>query len=237
MKVTLEKKTHTYKTDAGVKYKSVSSLIDQFVPFFDFEQKSYDYAIKYNIPVEEVRANWREKNKKSTDYGQKIHGKIEELLSEKTFVHKDKIYNEIVQHVERLITPKTKLLTEHIIHNNEFKVAGTSDLILERKNDFDIVDFKTNKKIKFENPFDDGMLLFPLNHIPNAEYFKYSLQLSLYAYMYELMTEKQLYRMCIFWFKRKKPEDYELFEGTWVKYPLPYLREEAKTILEYGAKK
>lgn len=237
MKVTLDHESHIYSSNTGITFKSVSALIEQFVPFFDFEQKSYDYSIKHGIPVEEVRANWREKNKLSTVYGKKIHGTIEKLLTEKTFCHKEEIYNSVLKEVEKLIEKGSKFTSEKIIHNEEYKIAGTSDLIIERKDDFDIVDFKTNKKIKFDNNFDDGTLLFPLNHIPNAEFFKYSLQLSLYAYMHELSSKKRLYRLLIYWFKRKKPDDYNSYEGTWVRMALPYLKEEAKLMLEYGAKK
>lgn len=235
--VVLDKKTHTYTNKAGEVYKSVSALIDQFVPFFDFEQKSYDYSLKHGIPVEEVRKSWRDKNKLSTTYGHKIHSVIENLISENVFKHEDKIYNDILQQVEKFNVKQSKLKSEEIIHDETFKVAGTSDLIVERKNDFDIIDFKTNKKIKYVNPFDDKFLLFPVNNIPNSEYFKYALQLSLYGYLYELKTNKKLHRLIMFWFKRRDPENYEIFEGEWVRYSLPYLKEEAMALLEYGAKK
>jgi hypothetical protein len=237
VKVTLDKKTHTYTTKDGCVYKSVSKLIDQFVPFFDFEQKSFDYSQKHGIPVEEVRANWKNKNIQSTVYGQKIHSVIEESIKEKKFIHKEEIYNNILTKVKSYITLKDKVLVEEIIHDDAFKIAGTSDLIIERQNNFDIIDFKTNKKIKFENPFDDAVLLFPLNTLPNAEYFKYALQLSLYAYIHEQKTKKNVYRLIVFWFKRKNLEDYNCYEGTWVKLSLPYLKEEVKLMLEYGAKK
>jgi hypothetical protein len=237
VKIKLNAETHTYTNSKNEKYKSVSSLIDQFVPFFDFEQKSYDYSVKYNIPVEEVRKDWRDKNKNSTVFGKKIHSHIEKLIKEENYSHSEKIYDQIGQQIKAFSKKGVKFLTEEIIHCNEFKIAGTSDLIVDRKTDFDIVDFKTNKKIKFENNFEDKFLLYPLNYLPNAEYFKYALQLSLYGLMYEKLTDKSLYRLIMFWFKRKNPDDYSCLDGTWVKYSLPYLKEEAKMLLEYGAGK
>jgi ATP-dependent exoDNAse (exonuclease V) beta subunit len=237
VKVELDKSNHIYTSDTGVVFKSVSKLIDQFVPFFDFDQKSYDYSIKYGIPVEEVRAGWKEKNKLSTDYGHKIHTIIEENIRVKNYHHKDKIYDIILKNIKNLLTGKEEILSEKIIFNEDFKIAGTSDLILERKDNFDVIDFKTNKNIKYDNRYDDPTLLFPVNHLPNAEYFKYALQLSLYAYIHELKTGKRAYRLIIFWFKRKKKEDYNCMDGEWVKLSVPYLKEEAKLVLEYGAKK
>lgn len=236
MKINLEPKTHTYTSEKGVKYKSVSALIEQFVPFFDFEQKSYDYSLKYGLPVEEVRSNWKEKNKKSTIFGHKIHSNIENLLTEKKTEHPDPIYDQILKEVSKFNTKGAELLTEQIIHSEEYKVAGTSDLIVQRKSDFDIIDFKTNKKIKIENPFNE-FLIYPVQHLQNSEYFKYALQLSLYALMNENLTGKKAYRLIMFWFKRKNPEDYESLAGSWVRYSIPYLKEEAKLVLEYGAGK
>jgi ATP-dependent exoDNAse (exonuclease V) beta subunit len=236
VKITLEPKTHTYTDAGGAKYKSVSALIEQFVPFFDFEQKSYDYSVKYGLPVEEVRSNWREKNKKSTVFGHKIHSNIEKLISENKTEHTEGIYDQILKEISKFYTKGAELLTEQIIHSDKYKVAGTSDLIVQRKSDFDIVDFKTNKKIKIENPFNE-FLLYPVQHLQNSEYFKYALQLSLYALMNEKLTNKKVYRLVMFWFKRKNPEDYESLDGTWVRYPIPYLKEEAELVLEYGAGK
>ena len=237
MKITLDQETHTYTDTKGDVYKSVSALIDQFVPFFDFEQKSYDYSLKYNIPIEEVRADWRSKNKLSTQFGKKIHAEIEKNLKKKNFVHGEKIYQDALSLVDSFLCKDTKMYSESIVFNQDYKIAGTSDLIIERKNDFDILDFKTNKKIKFDNTFDNSKLLFPVAHLPNAEYFKYALQLSLYGFLYELISGKRLYRLIIFWFKRKNQDDYNNLDGKWVRYSLPYLRDEVIDILNYGAKK
>jgi hypothetical protein len=237
VKITLDHKTHTYTNRDGQKYKSVSALIEQFTPFFDFEQKSYEYSLKHGIPVEEVRNNWREKNVKSTTFGKQIHSTIETLITEKAKSHDEKIYDQIIKEISRFDVKGSKFLTEEIIYNNDHRLAGTSDLIVERKEDFDIIDFKTNKKIKFENSFEDQNLLYPVAHLKNAEFHKYALQLSLYAYMYEKLTKKRAYRLVVFWLKRKKPEDYSQLDGTWVRYSMPYLREEAELVIEYGANK
>lgn len=237
MKITLDHKTHTYTNKEGHKYKSVSALIEQFTPFFDFEQKSYDYSLKHGIPVEDVRANWREKNKQSTVFGKEIHSNIEKLITEKTESHNEKIYDQIIKEISRFREKGSKFLTEQIIHNDDYKLAGTSDLIIERKNDFDIIDFKTNKKIKFENNFDESNLLYPVAHLRNAEFHKYALQLSLYALMYEKLTGKRVYRLIVFWLKRKNPEDYNQLEGSWVRLSVPYLKEEAELVIEYGTSK
>lgn len=237
VKITLDQKTHTYSNKSGIKYKSVSALIEQFVPFFDFEQKSYEYSLKHGIPVEEVRRSWREKNVNSTSFGKNIHSQVEKLITEKAATHENKIYDQIIKELSQFRTKGAKLLTEQIIHSEQYKLAGTSDLIVERKNDFDIIDFKTNKKIKFENSFENQNLLYPVAHLKNAEFHKYALQLSLYAFIYEQLTGKHVYRLMVFWLKRNKPEDYSQADGKWVRLSVPYLKEEAELVIEYGANK
>jgi hypothetical protein len=129
---------------------------------------------------------------------------------------------------------KGEFLLEHTVWDTENKIAGTSDLIVDGKSIFSIVDFKTNKQIKYVNDFEDKFLLKPINHLPNSEYFKYALQLSFYAYLYNLRTGKQLDRLCFYWLKRKNNSYNDLDNCNWIRHNVPYLREEVKKLLDYA---
>jgi len=232
--INFNSENHTYTDDVGRNYESVTKYINRFVPQFDFEQKSKQYASKYGMNLEEVRSDWKLKNKNSTDFGTKIHSLIEEAIKEDALIPGDyfnvvkSIYDEIKNNF------RGSYLTETIVYNTEHQIAGTSDLIINNENTFSIIDFKTNKQIKYTNDFEDKNLLKPINHLPNSEYFKYSLQLSFYAYFYSVNTGKQLDRLAFYWLKRKNNKDYTSVEGsTWVRYNTPYLREEVLKCLEY----
>lgn len=231
--VVLDPITHTYLDSDNNSYQSVTTFINGFVPKFDFDNKSKQYASKYGLDVEEVRDSWRLKNKQSTDFGTLIHENIELCLLGKTDT-KFK-FKECVEDIATTIKNSFngKFLLEHTVWNNENKIAGTSDLIVEGKHTFDIVDFKTNKQIKYYNEYEDKFLLKPINHLPNGEYFKYSLQLSFYAYFYRLTSNKQPSRLSFYWLKRKNNSYEDLKDSKWVRYNVPYLEEEVKALLDY----
>ena len=81
--VTLDPTTHTYRDAKNNEYISVTRFINKFVPGFDFDKKSKQYASKYGMDVEEVRNSWILKNKQSTEFGSLIHEQIENSLDNK----------------------------------------------------------------------------------------------------------------------------------------------------------
>lgn len=234
--VTLDPTTHTYRDSNNNEYISVTRFINKFVPQFDFELKSKQYAAKYGIDVEEVRRSWNQKNKDSTEFGTKIHEQIENNLKNKNFIIQEE-YSDLVTEISVEIKNKFdegKYLLEHPVFDEGYKIAGTSDLIVDNKSVFSVVDFKTNKKIKFTNDFNDKFLFDPISHLPNSEYFKYALQLSFYAYLYEKKTQKKLSRLCFYWLKRKNDSYTSLKDCKWIRYNVPFLKEEVEMCLQYA---
>lgn len=237
--VILNPTTHTYLDADNNVYKSVTTLIKEFVPHFDFEKKSKQYASKYGLDVEEVRDSWRLKNKQSTDFGTKIHKEIETLISEGSYTG-EKDHKEIIESIVDTLKKNFKpgdFLLEHVVFNKEVKIAGTADVIVDRPDSFSVLDFKTNKDFKIQSMY-EKFLTGPVSHLPNGEFFKYSLQLSFYAHFYSLMTGKMVDRLCVFWLDRgKNNKNYDTVKDSkWVRYNLPYLKEEVLSCLEYAAK-
>lgn len=237
--IILDPISHTYLDEDNNTYKSVTTLIKEFVPPFDFEKKSAQYAAKYGLDVEEVRESWRLKNKQSTDFGTKIHEEIETLISEGVYKGEEE-HKEIIESVANTVLNSFKpgdFLLEHTVYNKNAKIAGTADIIVDKPTSFSVLDFKTNKEFKTQNQY-EKFLTGPVSHLSNGEFFKYSLQLSFYAYFYNLMTGKMVDRLCVFWLDRgKNNKDYSSVKGSkWVRYNLPYLKEEVMSCLDYDAK-
>lgn len=67
----------------------------------------------------------------------------------------------------------------------KIKLCGSIDMVFRRKSDgkFVIYDWKRSKEIKAENPFGTG--LPPLDHLPDCNYWHYTLQLNVYKWMLE----------------------------------------------------
>lgn len=233
--VVLDPTNHTYVDSDNNEYQSVTRFISKFVPEFDFDNKSKQYAAKYGLDVEDVRASWKLKNKQSTDFGTLIHEQIENILLG-NIEEEDLVFKDVIQKIINKVKadfPKGKYIHEHAVWDEGYKIAGTSDLIIKESKTFSIVDFKTNKQIKYYNEYEDKFLLKPVNHLPNGEYFKYALQLSFYAYLYKQLYDLTPTRLCFYWLKRKKASYEDLTGSEWVRYNVPYLEEEVKTLLDY----
>ena len=67
----------------------------------------------------------------------------------------------------------------------KIKLCGSIDMVFRRKSDgkYVIYDWKRSKEIKSNNPFASG--LPPLEHLPDTNYWHYTLQLNVYKWMLE----------------------------------------------------
>ena len=67
----------------------------------------------------------------------------------------------------------------------KIKLGGSIDMVFRRKSDgkFVIYDWKRSKEIKSDNPFGSG--LHPLDHLPDTNYWHYTLQLNVYKWILE----------------------------------------------------
>jgi ATP-dependent exoDNAse (exonuclease V) beta subunit len=67
----------------------------------------------------------------------------------------------------------------------EHKLSGSIDAIFRRKSDgkFLIYDWKRSKEIKSDNPYGTGFA--PIDHLPDTNYWHYTLQLNVYKWILE----------------------------------------------------
>lgn len=73
------------------------------------------------------------------------------------------------------------------------RIAGQADLIVKSGNDISIFDYKTNKEIKKRSFYNASkkknvMMKYPLNNIEDVNFWHYTLQLSLYAYIIQQLN-------------------------------------------------
>jgi ATP-dependent exoDNAse (exonuclease V) beta subunit len=118
--------------------------------------------------------------------------------------------------------------SESLLWHHEAKVAGTADVILENATEFAILDFKTNKKFNFFSAFNER-LLYPLDHLDYCEYNIYSLQLALYAYMYELISGKRCKFIKILYLQ----SNFNNSGRFWKDIPILNCRETVEKIINY----
>lgn len=219
--VTFNKENHTYFNPLTQRYyMSVSKVLSNYKEPFDKEFFAAKKARQEGITKEEMIARWDKNNKDACDKGQTIHNIVEqylkdgEVIDEALIAEFKKIFNK---------ADYKRVLSEEIVYSDMHEIAGTSDLICDVDNDlFDVYDFKTNKNFLFYNKF-GKYLKSPLNNLQQCQYNDYSLQLSFYAYMYGMITNKKVRKISILYYDGKQ----------FYNYPTPYMYWEISALLKH----
>lgn len=209
-------------------YISTTQLISKFKKPFDVERISKRIAEKEGVSQDEIKERWSKVNSDSKVYGSKIHSILEDYNSAGIVTEG---YEDLINAYKKLgiITDGDTLLVEEKLFNHLYKIAGTADIIrLEDKGGFSIFDLKTNKKFNLFNQYAE-YLLHPLSHLTACEYTTYALQLSLYAFMYQGMTGRNVNQLGIIYYSKE--------DNSFLYYPAPYLKTDVLVLLNFYREK
>lgn len=205
---------------------------------------------KFNIDEEEflakkneILAEYDRKREESCARGVAIHSMFENSFygkkhfSFKNFGYADldgeyeckkdyyKLDSEFGVYPEFLISLKSR--------DGLLRVSGQIDLLLLRGSEAVIIDFKTNKEIKKESYYNRStksheMMKFPLNNLMDTNYWHYSVQLSLYAYLLQqIKPEVRIKSLRLIHIDHG---------GKQTEYEVPYLKEEVVKLLKHYKK-
>jgi len=191
-RIGFEDKRHVYfvENDDSINFTSGTSFLKQFFPKFDVETISAKYAAKHGLDQEEVKAMWKEKGRKAADEGTEVHQYMEDLFFGKKPIVS--LNNSRVANLQRIgfsfwyenLTKEYDIVeAEKVIASVDLRLAGMVDLIGINKSTrtLALLDWKTNRELKFENPWQTG--LGPLLHLQDTNVNHYYLQLNLYQYI------------------------------------------------------
>ena len=229
---------HVYvHRETGEKYTSVTTVISTIEEDFDVEGVADKIAkmgnrhhneIYHGMSKEQIIEYWTSINVEATDKGTEIHEILEEyLLRDKWFFPKNDLEKAAIEGYDSLnVDEGIKMHPEKVLFAEEFKIAGTADLVIDI-NDvfFDVGDWKSNKVLRYYNEFGNKTLLPPFDHLQDCEHNIYSLQLSVYALMYEMETGRKCRHIWIGHFDKTTHK--------MTKIAITYLKHEAKQLLKY----
>jgi len=224
----------------GKKYGSVSGVLSLIEPHFDSEgvsaaivkQADNKKQERYiGLTQQEILDFWQKLNDDANIYGTKVHDIVERyLLANKWYFCSDdeegQFEQKVIDGYESLnIDEGILMYPERILFAEQYELAGMADLIINIDDEFfSVVDWKTNEDFGFYNGFGNQTLFKPFDHLQSCHYSIYSLQLSVYAYMYELETGMKCRDITIgFWDKHLT---------TFSRIPIMYLKHEAKKLIE-----
>lgn len=203
-KVVFEEKEHKY-TVGDVELTSVTKFISEFFPSFDVNgmskrvAKSRREAGEKNskgkpITAWDVRREWNHKKEVSIARGNLVHKELEDWLSGRLNPCVYPVLHDASKQGilwANLNLDKYDVYCEEIIHNMEYRLAGTIDLLLHEPltDSFCLGDWKSNvgtlsKKYGYcKHP------AIAKYKIPNGKIYKYYLQLNVYKRLLELSGE------------------------------------------------
>ena len=211
----LDEATHIYNINDETDYTSMTTFIHSLFEKFD-DNKIIDNMMRsdrwpqnkyYGMTRQEIKDLWKKNNTNATEAGTKMHydiecfyNKIRNTNNSIEFEYFMNFHNDIV---EAKLEPYR---TEWIVYARDIKIAGSIDMIFKKgidktgKEILDIYDWKRCREITRTSGFNKWSINTTIEHIPDTNYWHYSLQLNGYKYILENYYDKKvedLYLVCL----------------------------------------
>lgn len=151
---------------------------------------------EFNKAQQELLDLWDEENRKSCERGTKIHLDIENSFYTKAKDISLQKFGIGGKFECKKDYPELDLqygaYPEYLIYyesdDKVIRLAGQIDLIVKSGNEIYIIDHKTNKKIDQKSGYNSSTrssvkMRYPLNNLPDCNFYHYTMQLSTYAWM------------------------------------------------------
>lgn len=242
----IKKYTPAFDADYWSAYKALKSVLSEAGIWDEYKKKaggwenvviyarSIDKDFKYRKEViqkkKEIVAEWEANKETALSKGTEYHKMKEKHVKEKIVYSPEMTEIKVVSGVDLLAAQDFSgdgLYPELMIYNDKWQIAGQVDWVMRVGKTVHIKDYKTSKEIS-KTPFQDQMLLAPISHLPNANFYTYSLQLSLYA----RMLEEFGYVVGNLAIEHVNKETFETIEM----YPVEYLKKEADSVIKHYIK-
>lgn len=209
---------------------SMTQLIHSYSQPFDAQKIAPFSAKKLGMTTKEVLAMWEHENRVAQIKGTYMHSFMEYRWRRwATFIYPS---NDVIEQfgydaLESLWKKLTKLGDmfynkykdrlipiglELIVGDEELGICGSIDFLCYSKKlqALIIIDYKTNKEIKFKGYKNQKMRGF-LSHLQDCNYIHYSLQLNGYQYIVERNTNLKLNNTHYLIWLNEKNDDFEIF--------------------------
>ena len=215
--VQFDEPTHIYTVKGETKgYISVTKFLHDFFPHFDADKIIRGMMSKPNwkeskwykpgITAADIKKQWNDNGKDATTKGTAMHLAIEQYLNGaeeiiETSVLQTPEWRYFKKFWDKFGKDLTPFRTEWEVWSEEYRLTGSIDMIFYRKSDntYLIYDWKRSKEIKSANAFGQKGF-YPLDHLPDTNYWHYSLQLNVYRWFLEThygLTISEMYLLIL----------------------------------------
>jgi len=235
-RITFEPVSHTYQIDEKDTYISATTIIHKYFPEFDSDKviqkmmksSNWKKSPYFGKTVDEIKNQWEENRVAAAAKGTQVHDWIEnfylgefqppckEAEESKSFQNFMDFYKEYGWKPFR---------TEWRVFTEDYKVAGSIDIVFEgsEPGKIKVYDWKNSKEIKTDNRYEKGNP--PLSHLPNCNFYHYSLQLNLYKWILERHYDVKVEEMGLIIVHENYP--------TYLKYDVKDMTKDVGLMLEH----
>ena len=186
---------HVYTIDGDSDFMSVTTWNHSHFPHFDADKiitnmmnsKKWSQSKYFGQTRQEIKAGWNKNGQEASKAGTKMHYDIECFYNEEDVeVEEDcvewKYFEKFEEEIGQNLEPYR---TEWMIWDKELKFAGSIDMIFRNPDGTLLIyDWKRCKNIKKDNRW-QGATTDCISHLPDTNYWHYSLQLNTYKYLLE----------------------------------------------------
>jgi ATP-dependent exoDNAse (exonuclease V) beta subunit len=174
---------------------------------------------------EQIKASWDKNRDSASGFGTKMHADIEDYYNGLE-VQNDSIEFEFFRKFVKDFPELKPFRTEWMVFWEEMKISGSIDMIFENPDGtIYIYDWKRCREIAYEN-YDKYLKTPCVNHLPDTNFWHYSLQLNMYKTILETKYNKKvvgLYLVCL------HPDNpYKTYD----RIEVPFLEKEMGELLE-----
>ena len=208
--ITFDEGPHIYTVHGELGYTSVTTWNHTHFPAFDADAIIYkmlsgrrmkDPTYKYyGMTKEQIKADWDLNRDTAAAAGTKMHYDIECYYNKMTVCNDSVEYSWFMRFVKDF--PELKpYRTEWMVYYEDLKLSGSIDMIFENPDGtLQIYDWKRCKEISYESGFGKSATTECISHLPDTNFWHYSLQLNVYKTILELKYGKKItgmYLVCL----------------------------------------
>ena len=222
--IVFDEPTHVYTVNGTYEgWISCTKFIHNCFPHFDADaiikkmmsSAKWKDSKYYGKTAEEIKELWNQNGDAASSKGTAMHLAIEQFIHG----HPEMIDNDVLDTKEwKYFSNFWRDVKDDLVPyrsewedwSEEYKLAGSIDMVFYRKSDqsYVIYDWKRSKEIKMDNSWEKGYP--PLDHLPNTNYWHYTLQLNTYRWFLETYYGLKISDMYIVIFYPENP-NYQIF--------------------------
>ena len=206
--ITFEETGHKYTLlgyDKNVM--SVTTLIKKYHPEFNADKiignmiKSHKWSTSkyYGKTPDEIKLEWSTARDEASVAGTHLHKTIELYLNKEEFKNNSpefKMFLDFWNDFNIKYPNYTLYRTEWIIYDEDIKLAGSIDCVLENeKGELIILDWKRTKELKTYNRYETCFA--PFNYLSDCNYSHYILQLNMYKHILTTRYQQKVIDMML----------------------------------------